>query len=123
MTNRKAAAKSRQPFSLHCDFHAENNRLPYLLAGVHSPAGSRARPWVPSLPANTRAIDPFFPEKTAGQEKFMRIRYWSIVAIVMLAAVSTALAESPWAGKWKMDPSQSKLTGDTIHFAPARVAR
>ena len=48
----------------------------------------------------------------------MRIRYWSIVAIVMLAAVSTALAESPWAGKWKLDPSQSKLTGDTIHFAP-----
>jgi hypothetical protein len=49
----------------------------------------------------------------------MRIRYWSVVAIVMLAAVSTALAESPWAGKWKMDPSQSKLTGDTIRFASA----
>ncbi len=47
----------------------------------------------------------------------MRIRYCSIVAIVMLAAVSTALAESPWAGKWKLDPSQSKLTGETIHFA------
>jgi hypothetical protein len=47
----------------------------------------------------------------------MRIRYWSIVAIVMLAAVGTALAESPWAGKWKLDPSQSKLTGDTIRFA------
>lgn len=47
----------------------------------------------------------------------MRIRYWSIVAIVMLAAVGTALAESPWVGKWKFDPSQSKLTGDTIRFA------
>lgn len=49
----------------------------------------------------------------------MRIRYWSVVAVVMLAAVSTALAENPWAGKWKMDPSQSKLTGDTVRFASA----
>jgi hypothetical protein len=47
----------------------------------------------------------------------MRIRNWSIVAIVMLAAVSAALAESPWAGKWKLDPSQSKFTGNTIHIA------
>jgi hypothetical protein len=47
----------------------------------------------------------------------MRIRYWSIVAIVMLATAGTALADSPWAGKWKLDPSQSKLTGDTIRFA------
>jgi hypothetical protein len=47
----------------------------------------------------------------------MRIRYWSIVAIAMLVATSTALAENPWVGKWKLDPSQSKLTGDTIHFA------
>jgi hypothetical protein len=46
----------------------------------------------------------------------MRIRYWSVVAIVMLVVAGTALAESPWAGKWKMDPSQSKLTGDTIRF-------
>ena len=48
----------------------------------------------------------------------MRIRYWSIVAIVILAAVGTAFAaDNPWVGKWKLDPSQSKLTGDTIHFA------
>lgn len=47
----------------------------------------------------------------------MRIRYWSIVAIVMLVIAGTALAESPWTGKWKMDPSQSKLTGDTVTFA------
>jgi hypothetical protein len=47
----------------------------------------------------------------------MRIRYWSIVALIMLASAGTLLAESPWAGKWKLDPSQSKLTGDTIHFA------
>jgi hypothetical protein len=47
----------------------------------------------------------------------MRIRYWSIVAIVMLAAAGTVLAaDNPWVGKWKLDPSQSKLTGDTIHF-------
>jgi hypothetical protein len=65
----------------------------------------------------TQPLIPLFPKKTAGQEILMRIRYWSIVAIVMLAAVSTALAESPWVGKWKLDPSQSKLTGDTIHFA------
>lgn len=47
----------------------------------------------------------------------MRIRYPSIVAVVMLAAVSSAPAESPWAGKWKLDMSQSKLTGNTIHIA------
>ena len=48
----------------------------------------------------------------------MRMRLWSAAAIVLLAATSTALAaDSPWAGKWKMDPAQSKLTGDTIHFA------
>jgi hypothetical protein len=47
----------------------------------------------------------------------MRKRYSLVVAIAMLAAAGTALAESPWAGTWKMDPSQSKLTGDTIRFA------
>lgn len=48
----------------------------------------------------------------------MRMRLWSAAAIVLLAATSTALAaDSPWAGKWKMDPAQSKLTGETIHFA------
>jgi hypothetical protein len=46
----------------------------------------------------------------------MRIRYSFVVAIAMLAAAGTALAESPFAGKWKLDPSQSKLTGDTIRF-------
>lgn len=48
----------------------------------------------------------------------MRIRYWAAVAIVTLAAAGTALAaDSPWAGTWKMDPSQSKLTGNTIHIS------
>ena len=51
----------------------------------------------------------------------MRIRYWSIVAIVILAAAGTAFAaDNPWVGKWKLDPSQSKLTGDTIHFASGK---
>src|SRR5690349_10055287 len=55
---------------------------------------------------------------TAEQEDSMRIRYWSMIAIAMLAAAGTALAaDSPWAGKWKMDASQSKLTGNTIHIA------
>lgn len=49
----------------------------------------------------------------------MRIRYSFVVAIAMLAAAGTALAESPWAGTWKLDPAQSKLTGDTIRFAVA----
>jgi hypothetical protein len=49
----------------------------------------------------------------------MRNRYSFVVAIAMLAAAGTALAQdNPWAGTWKMDPSQSNLTGDTIHFAP-----
>ena len=48
----------------------------------------------------------------------MRIRNWSIVAIVMLVAAGTAFAaNNPWVGTWKMDAAQSKLTGDTIHFA------
>jgi hypothetical protein len=35
----------------------------------------------------------------------------------MLAAAGTALAaDSPWAGKWKLDPAQSKLAGDTLHI-------
>jgi hypothetical protein len=46
----------------------------------------------------------------------MRARYSFVVAIAMLAAAGTALADSPWAGTWKMDPAQSKLTGDTIRF-------
>jgi hypothetical protein len=46
----------------------------------------------------------------------MRTRYSLVVAIAMLAAAGTALAESPWAGTWKLDPAQSKLTGDTIGF-------
>jgi hypothetical protein len=49
----------------------------------------------------------------------MRTRYSLVVAIAMLAAAGTALAESPWAGTWKLDPAQSKLTGDTIRFAAA----
>ncbi len=49
----------------------------------------------------------------------MRIRYSFVVAIAMLATAGTALAESPFAGKWKLDPAQSKLTGDTIRFAIA----
>jgi hypothetical protein len=49
----------------------------------------------------------------------MRIRYSLVVAIAMLAAAGTALAENPWIGNWKLDPSQSKLTGDVIHFASA----
>jgi hypothetical protein len=49
----------------------------------------------------------------------MRIRYSFVVAIAMLAAAGTALAESPWTGTWKLDPAQSKLTGDTIRFAIA----
>lgn len=48
----------------------------------------------------------------------MRMRLWSLAAIVMLAATSTAFAtDNPWVGKWKLDPAQSKLTGDTIQFA------
>jgi hypothetical protein len=48
----------------------------------------------------------------------MRNRYSFLVAIAMLAAAGTAFAaDNPWVGKWKLDPSQSKLTGDTIHFA------
>jgi uncharacterized protein (DUF2147 family) len=48
----------------------------------------------------------------------MRIRYWFVVAIVMLAAAGNSLAaDNPWIGTWKLDPSQSKLTGDTIHLA------
>ena len=48
----------------------------------------------------------------------MRRRYSLVVAIAMLAAAGTAFAaDNPWVGKWKLDPSQSKLTGDTIHFA------
>lgn len=47
----------------------------------------------------------------------MRIRYWSTLATVMLVIAGTAFAaDNPWVGKWKLDPSQSKLTGDTIHF-------
>ncbi len=41
----------------------------------------------------------------------------ALVAIVLLAAASSAFAESPWAGKWKLDPAQSKLTGDTIRIS------
>lgn len=48
----------------------------------------------------------------------MRIRYWSILATGMLVAAGTAFAaDNPWVGKWKLDPAQSKLTGDTVHFA------
>jgi hypothetical protein len=48
----------------------------------------------------------------------MRMPLWSVAAVIMLVASSTALAaDSPWTGKWKMDPAQSKLTGDTIRFA------
>ena len=47
----------------------------------------------------------------------MRIRQWSVIAIAALAAAGTALAASnPWVGTWKLDPSQSKLTGEVIHF-------
>jgi hypothetical protein len=50
----------------------------------------------------------------------MRHRYSLVVAIAMLATAGTAFAaDNPWVGKWKLDPSQSKLTGDTIHFASA----
>ena len=40
-----------------------------------------------------------------------------LFAIALVMAASTAFAASPWAGKWKLDPSQSKLATDTIHFA------
>ena len=52
----------------------------------------------------------------------MRIRNWSIVAIVMLVAAGTAFAANNlWVGTWKMDAAQSKLTGDTIHFAKSAL--
>lgn len=47
----------------------------------------------------------------------MRIRNWCMAAAFMLAAAGTALAaDNPWVGKWKLDPAQSKLTGDTVRF-------
>ena len=38
-------------------------------------------------------------------------------ATLLLSAGLTALAQSPFIGKWKLDPSQSQLTGDTVKFA------
>ncbi len=40
-----------------------------------------------------------------------------LCGFVLLVAASTAFAENPWVGKWKLDPAQSKLTGDTLRFA------
>jgi hypothetical protein len=75
-------------------------------------------PFLPPTRERTAPSIQFAPEKTAGQEKFMRIRYCSIVAIAMLVSAGTVLAaDNHWAGTWKMDAAQSKLTGDTIHFA------
>ena len=45
-----------------------------------------------------------------------RSLFRSLFAIVVLVAASTAFAESPWVGKWKLDPAQSKLATDTLHF-------
>lgn len=42
-----------------------------------------------------------------------------VCATVLLTVASTAFAASPWAGKWKLDPAQSKLAGDTIHITSA----
>jgi hypothetical protein len=47
-----------------------------------------------------------------------RILKLCLVAAFSFAAVA-AFAENPFAGTWKLDASKSKLTGNTITFAPA----
>lgn len=36
----------------------------------------------------------------------------------ILALSSIAVAQNPLAGNWKFNPEKSKITGDTMHFAP-----
>lgn len=48
----------------------------------------------------------------------MHAHRFALTAGTLLAVATLAFAaDNPWFGTWKMDPSQSKLTGDTIHFA------
>jgi len=42
-----------------------------------------------------------------------------ITLAVALVVTTAAFAQSPLAGNWKFNPEKSKLTGDTIRFAPA----
>lgn len=41
----------------------------------------------------------------------------ALIAVLMLTI--TTLAQSPLAGTWKFNQEKSKITGDTMHFAPA----
>jgi hypothetical protein len=50
----------------------------------------------------------------------MNTRTLRLCLIATLSCAATAaLAENPFAGTWKIDYSQSKLTGGTVTFAPA----
>src|SRR5271155_4093870 len=50
----------------------------------------------------------------------MRLRFFS-AALWLLASIvtSTAMAQSPFAGVWKLNQEKSQLTGDTMRFGPA----
>ena len=37
--------------------------------------------------------------------------------LVLGASSAVALAEGPFIGKWKLEPTKSQITGDTIAFA------
>src|ERR1700747_217907 len=49
-------------------------------------------------------------------ERFVSATIWLFISI---AAASTAAAQSPFAGTWKLNQEKSQLAGDTMTFAPA----
>jgi hypothetical protein len=53
----------------------------------------------------------------------MRSGRWLVAAIwvfVSLAASSTAVAQNPFVGTWKIDQEKSQMAGDTMKFGPAQ---
>ena len=48
--------------------------------------------------------------------RFLSATLWLFLTV---AAASTAVAQSPFAGTWKLNQEKSQLAGDTLKFGPA----
>src|ERR1700688_4001332 len=48
-----------------------------------------------------------------------RLLFATIWLFLPLAAVSTAAAQNPFVGTWKLNQEKSQLAGDTLKFGPA----
>jgi hypothetical protein len=63
-------------------------------------------------------MPPSTPQMGFSERVIMKNSFSKWTLALALSIATTAVAQSPLAGNWKFNAEKSKLTGDTIHFAP-----